>query len=65
MWENTLGDFSNARVQLHPTSNNGTNDAQFYNSETGYSYSDNHSEEWLLSRRSRMVEMTTGGAVFK
>ena len=58
---NTVGDFSNARVQLHPTSNNGTNDAQFYNSETGYSYSDNHSEEWLLSRRSRVVEMATGG----
>ena len=58
---NTLGDFSNARVQLHPTSNNGTNDAQFYNTDTGYSFSDNHSEEWLLSRRSRMIEMTTGG----
>ena len=58
---NTLGDFSNARVQLHPTSNNGTNDTQFYNSDTGYSYSDNHSEEWLLSRRSRVVEMATGG----
>ena len=58
---NTLGDFSNARIQLHPTSNNGTNDAQFYNSETGYSYSDNHAEEWLLSRRSKMMEISSGG----
>jgi len=58
---NTLGDFSNARTQLHPTSNNGTNDAQFYDSDTGYSYSDNHAEDWLLSRRSRVLEMSSGG----
>ena len=27
--DNTIGDFSDARIQLHPTSNNGTNDTQF------------------------------------
>lgn len=58
---NTLGDFSNARVQLHPTSNDGTNDTQFYDSDTGYSYSDNNSQDWILSRRSRVLEMSSGG----
>ena len=58
---NTLGDFSNARVQLHPTSNDGTSDTQFYDSDTGYSYSDNHAEDWILSRRSRVLEMSSGG----
>ena len=58
---NTIGDFTNARVQLHPTSFNGTNDAQFYDTETSYSYSDNHAEEWILSRRSKILEMSSGG----
>jgi len=58
---NTIGDFSDANINLHPTSFDGTNDAQNYNSETGYSYSDNHANEWLLSRRSRMTELTSGG----
>ena len=59
--DNTIGDFSDARIQLHPTSNNGTNDTQFYDSDTGYSYSDNHAEEWILSRRSKMMELNSGG----
>ena len=58
---NTIGDFTNARVQLHPTSFNGSNDAQFYDTETSYSYSDNHAEDWILSRRSRVLEMSSGG----
>ena len=58
---NTLGDFSNAKVQLHPTSNNGTNDAQYYDTETGYSFSDNHAEDWVQSRRSRVMEISSGG----
>ena len=58
---NTLGDFTNARVQIHPTSFNGSNDAQFYDSDTSYSYSDNHAEEWILSRRSKVLEMSSGG----
>ena len=56
---NTLGDFFDARVHLHPTSNNGTNDAQ-YDDSSVYSYSDNHSEEWLLQRRSKMTEINSG-----
>jgi len=58
---NTLGDFSDARIHLHPSSNDGTNDTQFYDSDTGYSYSDNHAEEWILSRRSKMMELGSGG----
>jgi len=59
--DNTIGDFPDANIQLHPTSFNGTNDAQFYDTDTGYSYSDNHAEEWILSRRSRMTELSSGG----
>ncbi len=58
--DNTVGDFSDARIHLHPTSNNGTNDAQFYE-DSSYSYSDNHAEDWILSRRSKMIEMSSGG----
>ena len=58
--ENTIGDFSDARIHLHPTSNDGTNDAKFYEN-SNYLYSDNHAEEWILSRRSKILEMEKGG----
>ena len=58
---NTLGDFPNAKIQLHPTSNNGTNDTQYYDTDTGYSYGDNNAEVWISSRRSKMTELRSGG----
>ena len=51
----TLGDFPNSRLHLHPTSKSDGKDAR-YNDP----YVDNHAEDWLLSRRSRMMELKMG-----
>ena len=58
---NTLGDFSNAKVQVHPSSNDGTHDTTHYETDTGYNYSDNSAENWLSTRRSKLMELQNGG----
>ena len=58
---NTLGDFTNAKIQLHPTSNNGTNETLHYDTDSGYVFSDNNAENWLSTRRSKMTELMMGG----
>ena len=58
---NTLGDFSTAKFQLHPSSNDGTHDTMHYETDTGYNYSDNNAENWLSTRRSKMLELQSGG----
>ena len=58
---NTLGDFSNAKIQVHPSSNDGTHDTMHYEADTGYNYSDNNAENWLSTRRSKMLELRNGG----
>ena len=58
---NTLGDFSNAKIQVHPSSNNDTHDTMYYNTDTGYNFSDNNAENWLSTRRSKMIELKNGG----
>ena len=59
--ENTLGDFPNAKIQVHPSSNDGTHDTMYYDTDTGYNFSDNNAENWLSTRRSKMVELRNGG----
>lgn len=59
--QNTLGDFPNAKIQVHPSSNDGTHDTMYYNTDTGYNFSDNNAENWLSTRRSKMVELRNGG----
>ena len=51
----SVGDFQNSRIHLHPTSKSENKDAR-YNDP----YVDNHAEDWLLSRRSRMQELMMG-----
>ena len=58
---NTLGDFSNAKIQVHPSSNNDTHDTMYYDTDTGYNFSDNNAENWLSTRRSKMMELKNGG----
>ena len=58
---NALGDFSNAKIQLHPTSNDGTNETLHYDTDSGYVFSDNNAENWLSTRRSKMTELMLGG----
>ena len=57
----TLGDFSNAKIQVHPSSNNDTHDTMYYDTDTGYNFSDNNAENWLSTRRSKMMELKNGG----
>ncbi len=59
--QNTLGDFPNAKIQVHPSSNDGTHDTMYYDTDTGYNFSDNNAENWLSTRRSKMVELRNGG----
>ena len=57
---NTMGDFSSSRIHLHPTSNNGTYDTQFYDEDIGYNHADNSVEQWLQSSKSKNLELNGG-----
>ena len=57
---NNLGSFPDSKIHLHPTSNDGLNDTQFYNSDTGYQHKDNSIEQWLQSARSKALELNGG-----
>ena len=57
---NNLGSFPDSKIHLHPTSNDGLNDTQFYNSDTGYQHKDNSIEQWLQSARSKALELDGG-----
>jgi len=57
---NTMGDFSSSRIHLHPTSNNGTYDTQFYDKDIGYNHADNSVEQWLQSSKSKNLELNGG-----
>ena len=57
---NTLGTFPDSRIHLHPTSNDGLNDTQFYDSDIGYYHRDNGVEQWLQSSRSKSFELNGG-----
>lgn len=56
----TMGDFSSSRIHLHPTSNNGTHDTQFYDEDIGYNHADNSVEQWLQSLKSKNLELNGG-----
>ena len=60
---NTMGDFSSSRIHLHPTSNNGTYDTQFYDKDVGYNHTDNSVEQWLQSSKSKNLEISSGLSV--
>jgi len=60
---NTMGDFSSSRIHLHPTSNNGTYDTQFYDEDIGYNHADNSVEQWLQSSKSKNLEINSGLSV--
>ena len=57
---NNLGSFPDSKIHLHPTSNDGLYDTQFYNSDTGYQHKDNSIEQWLQSSRSKALELNGG-----
>ena len=57
---NSMGTFPSSKVYLHPTSNDGLNDTQYYDSDIGYHYKDNGIEQWLQSSRSKSLELNGG-----
>ena len=57
---NNLGSFPNSKIHLHPTSNDGLNDTQFYDTDIGYHHKDNSIEQWLQTSRSKALELSGG-----
>jgi len=61
--ENDMGSFTASKIHLHPTSNDGINDTQFYDTDIGYSFKDNSVEQWLQSVKSKQLELAGGMSV--
>ena len=63
--DNTVGNFSNARIHLHPTSTTTDYlDAQHYDtSSKTYPYTSNKIQDWLLHRQAKFVELTSGNSI--
>tara|TARA_Y100000356_G_scaffold132436_1_gene137714 strand:- start:44 stop:1426 length:1383 start_codon:yes stop_codon:yes gene_type:complete len=57
---NNLGSFPNSKIHLHPTSSDGLNDTQFYDTDIGYHHKDNSIEQWLQTSRSKALELNGG-----
>ena len=55
-----MGSFPNSKIHLHPTSNDGLNDTQFYDTDIGYHHKDNSIEQWLQTSRSKALELNGG-----
>ena len=57
---NTVDNFTNANIHLHPTSKVGENDAQHYTDVTTAPYSPNKIENALLHRQAKFLELRKG-----
>lgn len=57
---NTVDNFTNANIHLHPTSKVGENDAQHYTDVTTSPYSPNKIENSLLHRQAKFLELRKG-----
>ena len=57
---NTVDNFTNANIHLHPTSKVGENDAQHYTDVTTAPYSPNRIENSLLYRQAKFLELRKG-----
>ena len=57
---NSMGDFPSSKIHLHPTSNNGLSDTQYYDTDIGYYHKDNSIEQWLQSTRAKSLELNGG-----
>ena len=57
---NTVDNFTNANIHLHPTSKVGENDAQHYTDVTTAPYSPNKIENSLLHRQAKFLELRKG-----
>ena len=55
-----MGNFPSSKIHLHPTSNNGLNDTQYYDSDIGYHYIDIGIEQCVQSSWSKSLELNGG-----
>ena len=60
---NTIGDFSDARIHLHPTSSSSFYDSQYDNENNFYTYTPNQISDAILHRQSKILELNYGVSV--
>ena len=63
-FDNTISEFPDSRIHLHPTSTVNGADAQHYDSKTkSYPYTPNKIDETYLSRQSKFMELNDGASI--
>ena len=63
-FDNTISQFPDSRVHLHPTSTVNGTDAQHYDYQTNtYPYTSNKIDETYLSRQSKFMELNDGASI--
>jgi len=63
-FDNTISQFPDSRVHLHPTSTVNGTDAQHYDYQTNtYPYTPNKIDETYLSRQSKFMELNDGASI--
>jgi len=60
---NTVGDFSDSRIHLHPVSTDGQYDIQHTNENSAYRYTPNKINDSILKRQAKFMELSTGVSV--
>jgi len=60
---NTIGDFSDARIHLHPVNTDGVYDTQHTNENSSYRYTPNKINESILKRQAKFMELNSGVSV--
>jgi len=65
-FDNTISEFSNSKIHLHPTSTDGLHDAQHYFEFTDGEkniYSPNNIDKTILTRQSKYMELSRGSSI--
>ena len=60
---NTIGDFSDSRIHLHPVNTDGVYDTQHTNENSSYRYTPNKINDSILKRQAKFMELSTGVSV--
>ena len=60
---NTVGDFSDSRIHLHPVNTDGVYDTQHTNETLSYRYTPDKINESILKRQAKFMELSTGVSV--
>ena len=58
--DNTIGDFTDARIHLHPVSSGGGNDFQYDDNNNNYIYAPNKISDSILQKQSKALELKFG-----